>query len=112
MSFFITDAIAAAKTVPATGQADGAFPLVMLIAMCVLFYFMIMRPNNKRAKEHRDLISSLKKGDEIVTSGGILAKVMNLDEQFIKISVAEGIDINIQRNAVVSILPKGTIKSL
>ena len=111
MSFFITNAIAAAKTAP-TGQTDGAFPLVMLIAIFVLFYFMIIRPNSKRAKEHRDLISNLKKGDEIVTSGGMVAKVVNLDDQFIKISVAEGVDIYIQRNAVVAVLPKGTVKSL
>ncbi|WP_419418850.1 preprotein translocase subunit YajC [Legionella sp. D16C41] len=112
MSFFINDAIAAAATGPSAGQTEGAFPLVMLIAIFVLFYFMIIRPNNKRAKEHRDLISSLKKGDEIVTSGGIVAKVVNIEEQFIKISVTEGVEINIQRNAVVSVLPKGTIKAL
>ncbi|MGQ3888971.1 preprotein translocase subunit YajC [Legionella sp. CNM-1927-20] len=111
MSFFINDAMAAATTAP-TGQAEGAFPLVMLIAIFVLFYFMIIRPNNKRAKEHRELISNLKKGDEIVTSGGILAKVVNIDEQFIKISIAEGVEINVQRNAVVAVLPKGTIKAL
>ncbi|WP_131781403.1 preprotein translocase subunit YajC [Legionella gresilensis] len=111
MSFFITNAMAAATPAPAS-QADGAFPLVMLVAIFVLFYFMIIRPNNKRAKEHRELISNLKKGDEIVTSGGILAKVANIDEQFIRISIAEGVDINVQRNAVVAVLPKGTIKAL
>ncbi|STX51884.1 SecYEG protein translocase auxillary subunit [Legionella busanensis] len=111
MSFFITNAMAAAAPAHAN-QADGAFPLVMLVAIFVLFYFMIIRPNSKRAKEHKELISNLKKGDEIVTSGGILAKVANIDEQFIRISIAEGVDINVQRNAVVAVLPKGTIKAL
>lgn len=110
MSFFMNDALAAAPAMPAAHE--GAFPLVMLVAMFVLFYFMLIRPHNKRNKEHRELISNLKKGDEIVTSGGILAKVVNLEDQFIKISIADDVDINIQRNAVVAVLPKGTIKSL
>ncbi|CAM2779931.1 SecYEG protein translocase auxillary subunit [Legionella steigerwaltii] len=111
MSFFISDALAAAGTTAAP-QADGTFSLVMIAAIFVLFYFMLIRPQNKRAKEHRELISRLKKGDEIVTSGGILAKVVNLDDQYIKISLAEGVEINIQRGAVSTVLPKGTLKSL
>lgn len=73
---------------------------------------MIIRPQSKRAKEHRELINRLKKGDEIVTSGGILAKVVSLDDQYIKVSPAEGIEINLQKGAVTAVLPKGTIKSL
>ncbi|USQ14906.1 preprotein translocase subunit YajC [Legionella lytica] len=111
MSFFISDAMAAAGTTP-SAQADGTFSLIMIAAIFVLFYFMLIRPQNKRAKEHRDLISRLKKGDEIVTSGGMLARVVNLDEQYIKVSLAEGLEINLQKGAVVAVLPKGTIKSL
>lgn len=103
--------MAAAGTTP-TPQADGTFSLIMIAAIFVLFYFMLIRPQNKRAKEHRDLISKLKKGDEIITSGGILAKVVSLDEQYIKISLAEGVEINLQRGAVSAVLPKGTLKSL
>jgi preprotein translocase subunit YajC len=110
MGFFVSDAMAAA-TVPA-GQPDGTFSLVMIVAIFVLFYFMLIRPQNKRAKEHRLLISNLKKGDEIVMSSGILAKVVELDEQFLKVNLAEGIDITVQRSAVSAVLPKGTIKSL
>ena len=84
----------------------------MIAAIFVLFYFMLIRPQNKRAKEHRELVGKLKKGDEIITSGGILAKVSSLDEQYIKVSVAEGVEINLQRSAVSAVLPKGTIKSL
>ncbi|AUH72182.1 preprotein translocase subunit YajC [Legionella sainthelensi] len=111
MGFFISDAMAAAGATPAP-QADGTFSLIMIAAIFVLFYFMLIRPQNKRAKEHRDLVSKLKKGDEIITSGGILAKVVSLDEQYIKISLAEGVEINLQRGAVSAVLPKGTLKSL
>ncbi|MGQ3892860.1 preprotein translocase subunit YajC [Legionella sp. CNM-4043-24] len=110
MGFFVSDAMAAA-TVPA-GQADGTFSLVMIVAIFVLFYFMLIRPQNKRAKEHRLLISNLKKGDEVVTSSGIVGKVVDLNEQFIKVNLAEGVDISMQRSAVSAVLPKGTIKSL
>lgn len=111
MSFFISDALAAAGGT-ASSQADGTFSLIMIAAIFVLFYFMLIRPQNKKAKEHRELISRLKKGDEIITSGGMLAKVVNLDEQYIKVSPSEGIEINLQRGAVIAVLPKGTLKSL
>jgi preprotein translocase subunit YajC len=111
MSFFINEAIAAAgATAPA--QADGTFSLVMIAAIFVLFYFMLIRPQNKKAKEHRELVGRLKKGDEVVTTGGLLAKVVSLDEQYIKVSLAEGVEINLQKGAVTAVLPKGTLKSL
>ncbi|TAL59261.1 MAG: preprotein translocase subunit YajC [Legionella sp.] len=111
MSFFISDAYAAIGTAP-TGQGDGTFSLIMIAAIFVLFYFMLIRPQNKKAKEHRELLSRLKKGDEIVTSGGMLAKVVNLDDQYIKVSPAEGMEITLQKGAVITVLPKGTLKSL
>ncbi|ASQ46569.1 preprotein translocase subunit YajC [Legionella clemsonensis] len=110
MSFFISDVMAAAPTTHA--QADGTFSLIMIVAIFVLFYFMLIRPQNKRAKEHREMVSKLKKGDEIITSGGILAKVVNLDDQYIKVALAENIEITVQRSAVSAVLPKGTLKSL
>lgn len=110
MGFFISDAMAAAAA-PA-GQADGTMSLFMIIGIFVLFYFMLIRPQNKRAKEHRQLMSNLKKGDEIVTSSGILAKVIDLDEQFLKVNLADGVEVTMQRSAVSAVLPKGTLKSL
>jgi len=77
-----------------------------------LLYFMLIRPQNKRAKEHRELINNLKKGDEIITSGGLLAKVVSIDDQYIKVVLAEGVEISMQRAAVSAVLPKGTLKSL
>ena len=115
MSFFISNAIADATTAVGTtsaGQPGNTFSLVMIIAIFVLFYFMLIRPQNKRVKEHRELVSQLKKGDEVVTSGGFIGKVVSMDEQVVKINLAEGVDVNLQRNAVSSVLPKGTMKSL
>jgi preprotein translocase subunit YajC len=111
MSFFISNALAAAGT-PQVAQTDGTFSLIMIAAIFVLFYFMLIRPQNKKAKQHRELMNQLKKGDEIITSGGILAKVVSLDEQYIKVSVAEGVEINMQKGSVSTVLPKGTLKSL
>ena len=111
MSFFISDAIAAA-TATRGAQTDGTFSLIMIAAIFVLFYFMLIRPQNKRAKDHRELVGKLKKGDEVVTSGGVLAKVVSIDEQYIKVSIAEGVEISLQRSAVSTVLPKGTLKSL
>jgi len=111
MSFLISDAMAAAAA-PA-GQAEGSFfSLFMIAAIFILFYFMLIRPQNKRAKEHRDMIGKLQKGDEVVTSGGIIAKVSSIDEQYVKVSIAEGIEISLQRSAVSAVLPKGTLKSI
>lgn len=111
MSFFISDAFAAFGTTPA-GQSDGSFSLIMIAAIFILFYFMLIRPQNKRAKEHRALIERLKKGDEVITTGGILAKVVSLDEHYIKISPADGVEFSMQRGAVTAVLPKGTLKAL
>ena len=110
MSFFISDALAAGA--PGAPQADSTFSLIMIAAIFVLFYFMLIRPQNKKAKEHRELLGRLKKGDEVITSGGMLAKVVNLDDQYIKVSLAEGIEISLQKGAVIAVLPKGTLKSL
>ena len=110
MSFIISDAIAAAGVAPA--QGDGTFSMIMIAAIFVLFYFMLIRPQNKRAKDHRELIGKLKKGDEVITSGGLLAKVVSIDEQYIKVSIADGVEITLQRSAVSTVLPKGTLKTL
>lgn len=115
MGLFISDAFAQAAPIAAEGaqqQPDSLFSLVMIAVIFVLFYFMLIRPQNKRAKEHRELVSNLKKGDEIITTGGILAKVISLDDQYIKISPVDGVEFNLQRAAVSAVLPKGTLKSL
>lgn len=112
MSFFISDAMADAAQTGQAAQGDGAFSLVMIAVIFALFYFMLIRPQNKRAKAHRELINNIEKGDEITTAAGILGRVVSLDEQYIKVSVAKDTDITLQRNAVSAVLPKGTLASL
>lgn len=113
MSFFISDALAdTATTAAAAPQSDGPFSMIMIVAIFVLFYFMLIRPQSKRAKQHKELVSSLKKGDEIITAGGILGKVVSLDEQYVKLSPSQGVEIVLQRNSVTTVLPKGTIESI
>lgn len=114
MSFLISNAIAdtagAAGAQPA--QADGTFSLVMIGVIFALFYFMLIRPQNKRAKAHRELVNQIQKGDEILMSSGMLGRVVSLDEQYLKVAVAEGTEVTVQRNAVSSVLPKGTLEAL
>lgn len=114
MSFLISNAMAeaASANTPVAAQGDGTFSLVMIGVIFVLFYFMLIRPQNKRAKEHRELINKLEKGDEIVTASGMLGRVVHLDDQYLKIAIAEGTEIVLQRQAVQAVLPKGTLASL
>lgn len=114
MSLLVSDAFADATTTAAAAvpHTEGPFSLVMIAAIFILFYFMLIRPQNKRAKEHRQLISHLKVGDEVVTMGGILGKVLSVSDQYLKISISDGVEINIQKGSITSVLPKGTLKSL
>lgn len=92
-------------------QGGGAGTIIMLVVFLAFLYFLILRPQSKRAKEHRALISGLTKGDEVVTSGGILGKITNVADSFISIQISDGVEINVQKNAVSSTMPKGTIKT-
>ncbi len=93
----------------------GGDPLQLVIMVAIFFaimYFMIIRPQQKRAKEHRALLGGMSKGDEVVTSGGILGKVTNIGENFIEMKVSEGSTLKIQKHAIANVMPKGTMKSL
>ena len=83
-----------------------------LIVIFVLFFFMIIRPQMKQAKEQRNMIAALQKGDEVVTSGGIVGKVNKVTEAFVVVEIAAGTEITVQKHAIQSALPKGTIKSI
>lgn len=99
---------AAPDQVAHVGWTDGLFFLVLI----GLFYFMLIRPQSKRAKTHRDMISSLNKGDEVITTGGLIGKISKLGEQFVSVSLNEQTEIKIQKQAISQVLPKGTLKSL
>ncbi|MBI5451427.1 MAG: preprotein translocase subunit YajC [Gammaproteobacteria bacterium] len=107
MSLFISEAWAEAA--PASAQSTIA-SMVPLILIFVIFYFLLLRPQMKKAKEHKKMIEALAKGDEVVTSGGIVGKITRLDDSFVGIEVTAGVEIQLQRGAVTSVLPKGTIK--
>ena len=84
--------------------------MLPLVLMFVVLYFVMIRPQMKKQKEHRSMIDALVKGDEVVTVGGMLGKVTKLGENYVGLDVANGVEIQIQRSAVVQVLPKGTIK--
>jgi preprotein translocase subunit YajC len=92
-------------------QPNAIMQLLPLVLIFVVFYFLLIRPQAKRAKEHKTMVSSLAVGDEVVTSGGILGKVTEAGEQFLTVEVAEGVRVKVQRHTVSSVLPKGTLKS-
>ena len=108
MSFFISDAMADAAA--ATQSADPLASLILPIGLVVLFYFFLIRPQSKRQKEHKKLVNDLQKGEEILTSGGILGKVTNINDDFITLEIAKDVSLKIQKSAVQTIMPKGTIK--
>ena len=97
----------------AFGSGDAGWTgLLPIVLMFVLLYFMLIRPQMKRAKEHKSMTESLQKGDEVVTSGGVLGKITKMSDAYISIEIAPQVEINVQRSAIQTLLPKGTIKSI
>ena len=82
----------------------------MMVMMIAVFYFILIRPQQKKQKETENWLKSLKKGDEVVTSGGMLGRVTKLGETFVSVEVASGVELQVQRSAVAQVLPKGTFK--
>ena len=111
---FISNAFA--QSAPAAAAAADANPLgsfgtwLPFVVIAAAMYFIVMRPQMRRQKEHRAMIDALAKGDEVVTSGGLMGKVVSLAENAIGMQVADGVEVQMQRSAVVQVLPKGTIK--
>jgi preprotein translocase subunit YajC len=109
---FISSAFA--QTAPAAaaegGMQSSLMSMLPLVLMFVVLYFVMIRPQMKKQKEHRAMIDALAKGDEVVTGGGLLGKVAKLTESTVSLEVANGVEIQIQRSAVVQILPKGSVK--
>jgi preprotein translocase subunit YajC len=110
---FISSAFA--QTAPVAAAAGGdmqssIMSMLPLVLMFVVLYFVMIRPQMKKQKEHKAMIDALSKGDEIATSGGMLGKVAKLGDSYVSLEVATGVEIQIQRSAVVQVLPKGSIK--
>lgn len=105
-SVFATEA--SALPMGSSGLVNG----LMLTALAIITYFMVIRPQTKRAKEHQTLVTGLQKGDEIITTGGILGKITRITDAFIVMMIAEGVEVSIQKQAIVSAVPQGTLKSI
>jgi preprotein translocase subunit YajC len=111
MSFFIAEAMAE----PGAAAAQQGNPLTfwgMMIFMVAIFYFMIIRPQSKRNKEHKALMEGLSKGDEVVVSGGMMGKVVKVTDEYVVVDVANNVEISFQKASITAILPKGTLKSI
>ncbi len=95
-----------------TGGAGGGFESFLLIgAMFAVLYFLMIRPQMKRAKEHKAMVDALQKGDEVVTSGGVLGRISKVGDAHLSLEIAPNVEIQVQRGAVQTVLPKGTLKS-
>ena len=105
---FIRDAWAQAAPGPAGGGFESIF---LIVAMFAVLYFLMIRPQMKRAKEHKAMVDALQKGDEVVTAGGVLGRISKIGESYISVEIARDVEIQVQRGAVQTVLPKGTIKS-
>ena len=113
LNLLVTDALAQSPVAPIPGQMSGSMSsFVMLGAMFVLFYFILIRPQIKKQKQHRALIDGLVKGDEVVTNGGVLGRITDVNEHFLTLEIANETQVKIQKHAIQLLLPKGTIKSL
>ena len=108
MSFLIENAHAAA---PAAGGSDPLSGMLFFIGMLALMYFLLIRPQQKRAKEHKKMVEAIGKGDEVVTNGGMLGKIIEIGEQYISLEIANNTEVKLQRSAIATVLPKGSIKA-
>ncbi|MBD3670853.1 MAG: preprotein translocase subunit YajC [Gammaproteobacteria bacterium] len=107
MSFFISDAMAQGES---ASQGDPITSLLFFGGLFLIMYLLIIRPQSKRAKEHRNMVAALGKGDEVVTNGGMLGKITEVGDSFLTVEVADGVSLKIQKDMVASLMPKGTIK--
>ncbi|TWG85724.1 protein translocase subunit yajC [Cupriavidus gilardii J11] len=101
-----------AQTAGAGGAAGGLMSFLPIILMFAVLWFIMIRPQMKRQKEAKAMLEALAKNDEVVTAGGILGRVTKVNEQYVTLEVAEGMEITVQKNAVTAVLPKGSLKAL
>jgi preprotein translocase subunit YajC len=104
--------IASAHAQAAGGaQPNALLQMLPLLLIFVVFYFLLIRPQAKRAKEHKAMVAALGVGDEVVIAGGVLGRIVETGDQFLTVEIASGVQVKVQRHTVTSVLPKGTIKS-
>ena len=100
-----------AQAAPAGGDG-GMMNILFIVLMFVIIYFLMIRPQMKRAKEHRTMLDALQKGDEVITAGGVLGRVSKMGEAYVTIEIAPNTEVSVQKAAVQTVLPKGTLKSI
>ena len=111
MDFLISNAYAQAAGAPPASPNAGLFNIGFMVILFGIFYFMLIRPQMKRSKEQRAMIAALAKGDEVLTSGGVLGRIEDIAEQFVMLEIASGVSIKLQKQAITAVLPKGTLKA-
>jgi preprotein translocase subunit YajC len=111
MSFFISSAYAQAADTAAAAPSP-IYNFLFLGGFVVIFYFLIWRPQAKRAKELRSLLDNLKAGDEVMTTGGLLGRINRIEEHYVSLQVSDNVELKLQKNSVTAVLPKGTLKSI
>ena len=97
---------------PAAAPGGGIESILLIVAMFGVMYFLMIRPQMKRAKEHKTMVESLQKGDEVITAGGILGRITKVDDQYVTVAIAASVEIQAQRAAIQTVLPKGTLKTI
>ncbi|MFT3817988.1 MAG: preprotein translocase subunit YajC [Rubrivivax sp.] len=105
---FISNAFA--QTAPAAGGTESLLSFAPLVLMFVVLYFIMIRPQMKKQKEHKAMIEALAKGDEVVIAGGVIGRIAKIGESFVHVEVANGVELQVQRPSVIQVLPKGTFK--
>lgn len=108
MDFFITAALAQDTAAREPGMFGTLIPLLLIVA---IFWFLLIRPQMKRTKQHRELVAGLSEGDEVITAGGLLGKITEVGENFVNLQLADNINVKLQRNSVAQVVPKGTTDS-
>jgi preprotein translocase subunit YajC len=112
LSMLTISSMAFADDAASAAHGGGMSSLVMFGALFIMMYFLMIRPQSKKAKEHRNLLASITKGDEVVTQGGMLGKVERDAGSFFILTLSEGVEVPVQKQAVIQLLPKGTLKSI
>ena len=107
MDFFISNAYAQSGS--AGGSILGILPLLLMLP---IFYFLMIRPQQKRMKEHKNMVGALKKGDEVVTNGGLGGTITKVGDAYLSMRIAESVEVNVQKQAIAALLPSGTLKNI
>lgn len=108
MDFLIASAMAQDGAPPAGGTLASFIPLILIV---VIFWFLLIRPQMKRNKQHRELVASLSAGDEVITSGGMLGRITSVSDSFVTLKLSDAVEVKLQKHAVAQVVPKGTIDS-